>query len=107
LAEVYRLDSKHEVDGLFGLIIKSDWKAIDFLYNSCSKYCRIVYSKKNWHINEEDLNAIINYSIGKAVSKYKVCGKYWGLLSNDFPSFVSFLPSDKARSQSCLISVAL
>lgn len=80
----FRLDNKESIDKLFSLIKKYDWKAIDFLFNSCSKYCRIVYSKKNWHINNEDLNEIINYSIGKAIAKYKICGKYWGLLGKIF-----------------------
>jgi len=84
LAEEYRLNSKLEIDGLFGLIEKKDWKAIDFLFNSCSKYCRIIFSKKNWFINKEDLDAAINFSIGKAIIKYKICGKYWGLLGTIF-----------------------
>jgi len=26
----------------------------------------------------------MNYSIGKAILKYKICGKYWGLLGKIF-----------------------
>jgi len=80
LAEEHRLDSKQEIDGLFGLIKKNDWKATDFLFKSCWDYCRNIYYKRNWHINEEDLKTIINFSIGKAIAKYEICGKYWGLL---------------------------
>jgi hypothetical protein len=84
LAEEYRLDSKPEIDRLFGLIKKNDWKATEFLFFSCEKYCRIICLKRNWHFNIEDLNTIINFSIGKAIAKYKICGKYWGLLGRIF-----------------------
>jgi hypothetical protein len=40
------------------------------------------FSGKN--INREDLVTIMNYSIGKAILKYKICGKYWGLLGKIF-----------------------
>ena len=88
MAEKYRLDSKPEIDGLFGLIKKNDWKATEYVFNCCSKYCRIIYYRRNWHLNEEDLNTIINYAIGKAIAKYKICGKYWGLLGKIFANEV-------------------
>lgn len=84
MAEKYRLDSKPEIDGLFGLIKKNDWKVTEYVFNCCSKYCRIIYFRRNWHLNEEDLNTILNYSIGKAIAKYEICGKYWGLLGKIF-----------------------
>jgi hypothetical protein len=107
VVEKHRLDSKQEIDNLIGLVKKNDWKAKDFLFKNCWEYCRIIYYRRDWHINEEDLETIINYSIGKAIAKYEICGKYWGLLSNDFPSFVSFLPSGTAQSRSCLNPAAL
>lgn len=81
MADKYRFNSKQEIDGLIDRIKKSDWKATDFLYRNCWDYCRIIYYRRDWHINEEDLDSIINYSIGKTIAKYEICGRYWGLLS--------------------------
>jgi hypothetical protein len=84
LAEKHRLDSKPEIDSLFRQIKKNDWEATDFIFKNCWNYCRNIYFKRNWHINEEDLKSIINFSIGKAIAKYEICGKYWGLLGTIF-----------------------
>lgn len=84
MAKEYSLNSKQKIDDLFRLIKNNNWEATDFLFKNCWKYCRKIYFKRGWHVNEEDLNTIINYSIGKAIAKYKVCGKYWGLLGKIF-----------------------
>jgi len=85
----FKLDEKQGIDHIIDLIKKGDWKATDFLFKNCWAYCRVVYYRKDWHINEEDLKSIINYSIGKAIAKYEICGKYWGLLGKIFAHEIS------------------
>lgn len=84
MTEEDRLDSKQKIDGLFGLIQKNDWRATEFLFDNCSRFCHALCKKRNWQINREDMATIINYSIGKAIAKYYICGKYWGLLGTIF-----------------------
>jgi hypothetical protein len=78
------LDSKQKIDDLFGLILKNDWRAIDFLYAKARLYCWKVYRSKPWRIPYDEVESIINYSIGKTIVNYQVCGKFWGLLAKIF-----------------------
>jgi len=77
----FRLDKKQKIDNLIDLIRQGDWKAQNFLYSKSRDYCYAFCSKKVWTVSSEDLKEMINFSVGKAISKYEICGRYWGLLS--------------------------
>lgn len=80
----FRTDKKSHIDKLIALIRKGDWRAQDFLYRNSFNYCKIICSKRNWIIPWEELEDIICFSVGKAIAKYEVCGRYWGFLSKIF-----------------------
>jgi len=81
MANEFRIDNKHSVDKLIGLIREGNWKAQNFLYEKSKAYCRTVYKNRFFGIPDDELESIICFSTGKTISTYKICGKYWGLLA--------------------------
>lgn len=84
MKQEYKVDKKKAIDQLIDLVRRGDWKAQNFLYSKSRDYCYAVCSKKNWTVSSEDLKEMINFSVGKTITKYEICGRYWGLLSTIF-----------------------
>ena len=84
MKQEYKVDEKKDIDQLIDLVKRGDWKAQNFLYLKSRDYCYALCSKKDWTVSSEDLKEMINFSVGKAISKYEICGRYWGLLSAIF-----------------------
>lgn len=81
MKQEYKVDKKKDIDQLIDLVRRGDWKAQNFLYSKSRDYCYALCSKRNWTVSSEDLKEMINFSVGKTISKYEICGRYWGLLS--------------------------
>jgi len=83
-ADNFRIDTKEHIDALVDLIRKGNWRTTNFLYEKARLYCWKVFRSRHWCIPEDEVESIINYSIGKTIANYQICGKFWGLLAKIF-----------------------
>jgi hypothetical protein len=104
-ADNFRIDTKEHIDALVDLIRKGNWRTTNFLYEKARLYCWKVFRSGHWRIPEDEVESIINYSIGKTLAYYQICGKFWGLLAtifvNDICDYLNkpLLGADREREE--------